>query len=187
MPPETRRPFHFIKHWIFWPPKGSRGPFMPWDQYFRPYLQYWPTFWHLRLKTCNFWMTFDLIFFSKVKRVRWGYYCVPLRCCHHFAYNTNLRRFCELKPGCSSLELFISSMPGFTGLLRSGRTSSSLPSSCNLSVVWDSSVPLLPLVVRASSEPDSSEDKSFSLSLSQPSKNEIPFKLVSHLKWIILR
>ena len=88
---------------------------------------------------------------------------------YHFSYNTNLRRFCELKPGCcSSLEALISSMPGSRGLLRSGRTSSP---SCNLSVVWDSSVPLLPLVVGASSEIDSSEDKSsFSLSLSQPIK-----------------
>ena len=60
--PETRRPFHFRNHWIFWPPEGSRGPFMPWDQYYRQYLQYWPTLWHLRFTTFDFWRTFDLIF-----------------------------------------------------------------------------------------------------------------------------
>ena len=75
-PPRWSRPSHFIKHWKFWPPRGSRGLFMSWDQYFRQYLQYWHTFMHLRLRTSDFWMTFDIDFFPKVNRVRWLCYCV---------------------------------------------------------------------------------------------------------------
>ena len=82
--PRDQKTFSLYQTLILSSPKGSRGPFMPWDQYFRQYLQCWPTFWHLRLKTIYFWMTFDLMFFSKVNRVRWGYYCVwgliDLRC-----------------------------------------------------------------------------------------------------------
>ena len=32
---------------------------------------------HLRLRTSDFWMTFDINFFPKVNRVRWLCYCVP--------------------------------------------------------------------------------------------------------------
>ena len=32
---------------------------------------------HLRLRTSDFWMTFDINFFPKVNRVRWPCYCVP--------------------------------------------------------------------------------------------------------------
>ena len=34
---------------------------------------------HLRLRTSDFWLTFDIKFFPKVNRVRWLCYCVPCR------------------------------------------------------------------------------------------------------------
>ena len=62
---------------FFTPPKWLEGHLCPGINILgNMYLQYWPTGWHLRLKTFNFWMTFDMIFFYKVNRVRWGYYCV---------------------------------------------------------------------------------------------------------------
>ena len=48
----------FVKHWIFWPPNGSRGLFVRWNQYFREYLQYWHTYLHLRLRTFE-WLGMD--------------------------------------------------------------------------------------------------------------------------------
>ena len=47
-------PSYFIKHWIFWPPEGSRGLFMPWNQNFMYNLHCKHTFRHLKLKTKDF-------------------------------------------------------------------------------------------------------------------------------------